>query len=900
VGVLMLMPGDIHRPPRIMDEIGRLPLHFEPTAIPAGFAARAQGRAYLLTPRHIEIRGPSRSFSIGFAGAAADARLSGVEPLLARSNYITGQDPSNWRTGVPNYSKVKAAGLYPGIDALYYGTGREMEFDLMVAPGADPSALRLTFDGVERVEAGSAGALRLRSGDEEVLLRRPRAFQQAGAARREVRAGYVIESERNARLDLGSYDPSQPLTLDPVISFSTHLGGGGEIGHAIAVDDLGNVYVAGESPSLLFPTKAPFQATLGGQVDAFVTKISADGSGFVYSTYLGGSADDRAQAIAVDPWGNVYLTGSTRSADFPVFKAVQPRPASTATGDAFITKLSSDGSTLLYSTYLGGGDDDIGNGIAVDSTGAACIVGSTRSSDFPTRLPLQTGSGGQSDAFLARLNPDGNKLIFSTYLGGSGSDFGRGIALDGAGNACVTGTTSSADFPLRSALQATFGGGSAPFVAKVSLSTPAFLYSTFLGSGEGNAIAADRFGYVYVTGLTNSNGFPTVNAAQPFYGGGVSDAFVAKIDPAGATLVYSTYLGGQSTDVGLGIAVDSSGNTYVTGNTASFTFPSNNPLQTGLRGADDMFITQLDATGSNLPLSTWLGGSGTDQGLAIAVDPSGSIYISGLTTSVDFPAINGFDSVLSGGLDAFVVKVAPDVPQGSFLYFPQFAVGGGYSTVFTISNTGATTASATLTLKDKTGNPLSANLNASPSQFQARGPSLSISVAARAGSVITADPIDPNGPLQTGWAFLSSAGGRLGGGATFRVAGPAGLKSVAGVPASTPTEFAIIPVNNDSDQSRFTGFAVANAGNDPFSLKLVTLDENGKLLETIFPAELNPLPARGQTARFLHELLPGRSRFHGSMALIAPAGKRFVVVALIQDHDLFTAIPVILAKPPGL
>jgi hypothetical protein len=898
-------PGAVRRPApaHSLLGVGNLPLHFEPVTYPAGepagFVARTRGRAYVLTPQQIEIIGLARPIRMRFSGAGTNARLAGSEPLPHKTNYLTGRNPSAWRTGVPSYARVKASGLYPGIEVLYYGSEREIEFDVLVAPRADPSAVRLSFDGVERLEAGSEGELRLRSGEAETVLRKPRAFQQEGKTRREVPVEYVIESENSARFAIGGYDPSRPLTVDPVISFSTHLGGGGEVGRAIAVDDLGNVYVAGETPSIQFPTKSPLQSILGGLVDAFVTKISADGSGLVYSTYLGGSAEDRAQAIAVDPWGSVYLTGSTRSTDFPIRRAVQPNLAGTAFGDAFITKLSADGSTLLYSTYLGGSDDDTGNGIAVDASGAACVVGTTRSTNFPTRLPLQAASGGQADAFVARLNPDGTQLTFSTYLGGSDSDFGCGIALDGAGNACITGATFSADFPLRSALQRVFSGSSAPFVVKLNLSNPGFVYSTYLGSGEGNAIAADRFGYVYVTGQTNSTAFPTVNAAQPAYGGGVSDAFASKIDPAGASFVYSTYLGGQTADVGYGIAIDSAGGATITGDTTSYNFPSNSPLQTGLKGTDDAFVAQLDATGSNLLFSTWLGGFGIDQALAIAVDRAGNIYLTGVTHSSDFPVKNGFDPNLSSFLDAFVVKLAPDTPLSSFLYFPQVALGGGYSTVFMLTNTGATTASGTLALTDKTGKPLSAIVTASPSRFQAQGSSFPVSVAAGAASILTAVAINAAGPQQTGWAFLQTTGGQLGGVATFHQTNLGALKSVAGVMASAPTEFAVIPVNNDSDQLRFTGFAVANPGGDSLNLKVVTLDESGRVLDTIFPAELNPLVARGQTARFLHELLPTRSKFRGSMALIAPAGKRFVLVALIQDHGLFTAIPVILSKPPG-
>jgi len=880
-----------------------LPLSFEP--LPAskgrtgGFLARTAACAWVITPESLVIHGRAQEIRMRFSGAAGQAKLAGVDALARKSNYLTGRDPSGWRTGVTNFARVKASGLYQGIEIQYYGAGRNLEFDILAAPHADLSAVRLAFEGAEALGLDHEGGLVLRSGSGTTVLRKPRAFQMIERGPREVPIDYALGPDDSVRLVAGRYDRALPLAVDPVISFSSHLGGGGDLGRAVAVDDFGNIYLAGETPSIQFPTRNPLQPTFGGQVDAFVTKISSDGSGPVYATYLGGSGEDRAQAIVVDSDGNTYITGSTRSADFPVLKAVQSRLSGSVFGDAFITKLSADGSALVYSTYLGGDDDDSGNGIVVDASGSAIMVGTTRSTNFPTRLPLQFASGGLADIVVARLSTDGGRLLFSTYLGGSDADNGRGIALDGAGNVYITGATSSADFPLRNALQRTLSGATSPFVAKLDVRGGGIVYSTYLGGGEGNAIAADRFGYVHITGQTGSATFPTVNAAQSLYGGGLSDVFVSKIDPAGANLLYSTFLGGQGAEKGSSIAVDSAGCAYIGGYTSSYNFPAKNPLQSNLRGVDDAFVAELDSSGSSLLFSTIFGGSGSDQAFGLAVDRAGNICLTGRTYSLDLPATNAFKPNLTGFFDAFVVKVAPDRPLNEFVYFPQVTLGGGYSTVFTLTNSGAAAAAATLTLSDRSGKPWTAVVKAT-GQPASQGTSFQITVAAGASAILSATPVNTAGALQTGWAFLETTGGRMAGAATFRRTDGSMLKSIAGLPASQPLEYADIPVNNDESHQRFTGFALANPGDDPVIVKIVTMDANGKVVDNITPAELNPLVGRGQTARFLHELIPARAHFSGSMILLPQGGKRIVVVALVQDRGQITVIPVIPAKPPGI
>ncbi len=423
-----------------------------------------------------------------------------------------------------------------------------------------------------------------------------------------------------------------------------------------------------------FPTTiGAFQTTYGGDGDAFVSKLNATGSALIYSTYLGGSGGSTGYGIAVDDAGNAYVTGSTTSADFPItpgaFQIVCNGGDGCLTyGDAFITKINPTGSAMVYSTYLGGSLGEYGSVVAVDSSGDAYVTGNTNSTDFPTANPLQpTFGGGGSDAFVAELNPSGAALVYSTYLGGSGSDAGTGVAVDRSGEAYVTGGTSSTDFPVTSgAFQTTCGNpGSceSAFVTKFNSTGSALVYSTYLGGGggdDGNAIAVDSAGNAYVTGMTWS-GFPTTPGALQTNFGGDTDAFVSKFNPTGTTLVYSTYLGGSVWDYGLGIAVDSSGDAYVAGATGSRNFPTASPLDKKLRGSWDAFVSKLNATGSMLVYSTYLGGNGIDEGSGIAIDNVGNCYVTGYTGSgINFPIKNPLQPAFGGGIwDAFAAKIDP-------------------------------------------------------------------------------------------------------------------------------------------------------------------------------------------------------------------------------------------------
>ncbi len=405
--------------------------------------------------------------------------------------------------------------------------------------------------------------------------------------------------------------------------------------------------------------------------DAFVVKISTDGSTVLYSTYLGGSGEDVSYGVGVDRWGQAWLTGYTKSTDFPTVNALQDSlGGGLGDLDAFVVKLTADGGDIIYSTYLGGSDADTGRAIAVDADGGAYIAGITNSRDFPVVNALQPQFGGpMSDAFVARLNPQGSQYFYATYFGGRLFDAAYGIATDADGNAYVVGTTGSPDFPIRQAIQGAIGGGGGEsgdfdaFVAKFFWDG-SLIYSTFLGGTDvdnGRAIAVDGWGNAYVTGDTVSTNFPLVNPLQGRLGGSV-DAFVTKVNAQGAALVYSTYLGGSRAEQGFGIAVDGFGSATVIGYTSSSNFPVANPIQAENHGSDDVFVSQLSADGASLTYSTYLGGGGQDEGFAVALDSAGNAYIAGSTASVDFPTAACMQGDLLGFANGFLSKIQGDPP----------------------------------------------------------------------------------------------------------------------------------------------------------------------------------------------------------------------------------------------
>jgi uncharacterized protein (TIGR03437 family) len=675
------------------------------------FLARNHGSTLFLTSTEavLALRRPGGAsvLRMKLAGANPRSRAMGVDPLPGTSNYFLGSDPLRWRTKIPNYARVRYENVYPGIDLVYYGDDRQLEYDLIVAPGADPATIRLVFEGARRTRITAGGDLALEMDTGDVLERRPAVYQQAAGRRRPIACRYVLKRGREANFAVGTYDRSRPLVIDPLLRYATYLGGSAEETAAgIAVDASGSAYVAGTTSSVDFPAAGGVQPAAGGGKDVFVTKLAAGGSGIVYSTYLGGSLDDVGAGIAVDSAGNAYLTGNTLSANFPTTPgAYQPTsggPAAGAYGDAFVARLDATGAKLLYSTYLGGGGDDAGFAIAVDAAGNAYVTGVTFSVNFPIAAgAFRKYLSGAADAFVARLNPAGS-LSYSTYLGGNDVDQGFGIAVDSLGSAYITGSTTSTNFPAVNPLQPGCTGSTTPFgascadafITKLNAAGSAPVYSTYFGGSAtdaGRAIAVDSAGNAYIAGITNSIDLRTAGAYQNNFGGGAQDAFVLKLNPSGSALLYSTYLGGNGDDAAYGIAVDAAGTAYVAGSTTSTNFPSLSPVQaacnmTGGAACADAFVARLNAAGFGLIYATYLGGRGTDRALAVAVDPSGSAYVAGETRSVDFPASPGaFQTAPGGSRDAFVAKIGEANPAPSLsLLSPASATAGSPGFTLTV------------------------------------------------------------------------------------------------------------------------------------------------------------------------------------------------------------------------
>ncbi len=748
--LLFTLPLVRHQPPlskasnasvnsRISD-FNKLPLSFEPnegqTDPAARFLAHSGRGTLYFTPSEIvlvlsgarrtskdqleavpskvaftENRDLATSFQVlrlQFVGTSPASTITAEgEMLLGKVNYFVGSDPHLWRTNLPTRSRIVYNGLYPGVELSYAGTGGELKGTYTVAAGAITSRIRWRYEGATRVSVDQAGDLHINLANvpSELVEHAPAAWQEIGGRHVTVGAHYALAEDASVGFVLDKYDRSRPLIIDPVLSYSTYLGGNGyDAGVGLAVDSSGNAYITGTTASLNFPvTPGVLQDSLKGSQNAVVVKVNPEGSALIYSTYLGGSGQDTGAAIAVDASGATYLTGQTTSTDFPT----TPGAFQTAFGakscpspfvtcyDAFVTKVSPDGSGLAYSSYLGGSAIDIGAGIAVDAVGRAFVAGSTNSTNFPTtsgafQTTLQSGmcglSGTCSDAFLTVLNTSGSALAYSTFLGGASGDGALGVSVNASGQAALTGFTRSVDFPIttgafQQTLGSLMGGGNNAFVAVINpagAGATDLVYSSYLGgstSDVGYGVAFESSGNVLVTGGVTSTNFPVTAGAFQSSSGEAGDAFVTKVNPAGTalnSLVYSSYLGGQAADVGYGIAVDAAGDIYVTGVTFSTNFPTTpDAIQPTLgpgscfpsNTCSDAFVTRIHPGGSgaaDVVFSSFLGGSGNDSGYAIATDPCGNIYATGSTISTDFPlAGSPIQSALhDANGDAFVTKIS--------------------------------------------------------------------------------------------------------------------------------------------------------------------------------------------------------------------------------------------------
>ena len=592
---------------QILSAYGQLPISFEAnagqTAAQVQYLAHGSGYSLFLTsnsavlslpqptsapansplsPTATDASAPSTSttgvaLAMTLLGANSQAAVVGQDQLPGTSNYFVGNDPSQWFTNIANYGQVAYQGVYPGVNLVYYGNQTQLEYDFDVAPGADPGNIRFSVQGADSLSLDSQGNLVLQTASGDVLEHAPVIYQTVGGVKQTVAGQFVLLGNNEVGFQVGSYNASQPLVIDPVLIYSTYLGGNGDdVGNGIAVDAAGDAYITGGTASLNFPTPpGAFQTSDGGGTsDAFVTKLNATGTAVIYSTYLGGNGNDVASGIAVDGSGNAYVSGNTGSSNFPTTPG-----AYEMNGPFFVTKLNASGSSLVYSTYLNPDNPDYpyDAGIAVDGSGQAYVVGYSY---------VNSSSGQQG--FLIKLNANGTGMVYNTLFSGQDNTFTNceGIAVDALGDAYVTGATTSPYLPTTTgAYQASFAGSEDAYVAELNPSGTALLYCTYLGGGVtlGYPIGVDSSGAAYITG--ESTDLPTTaDAFLSNNGSGDNDVFVTKLNANGSALVYSTLLGGLGIDYRYGIAVDGSGDAYVTGATDSTNFPTTtDAYQTQLR-----------------------------------------------------------------------------------------------------------------------------------------------------------------------------------------------------------------------------------------------------------------------------------------------------------------------------
>jgi hypothetical protein len=684
--------------------LANLPLRFEPVRGQASaepsYVTRGSGYAIGLTARGARFRwtradapqegarheqrtggaAASGYVQIEFVGGNPHAAAAAGDTLPGTTNYLLGNDPKQWRTDVPSYARLRYEAIYPGIDLVYYGKGQELEHDWIVAPGADPRSIKLAFDGADAVTIDSAGDLVLRADENRVRLRKPVVYQSLRGTRREVAGSYVLDDRNRVSFDVGSYDPAEPLVIDPILSFATYLGGSATedsfpdlVGGSIAVDDFGSIYVTGMTGSGDFPIANALQPRHSGSDDVFVVKLNPSGTSVIYSTFIGGKLRDLGRTIKVDAFGNVYVVGITFSPDFPTSNSL--KPALGGEVDAFVFKLNPRGSGFVFSTLIGGSAFDVGFALSIDDLGEIYVGGRTQSIDFPLVNAVQTERRGASDAWVAKLNRDGSAMTFSTYFGGEGDDWCFSLAVDSSHQIYFTGQTNSSTLTTKAANQPEYGGALDAYVAKLDPERSTLVYSTYLGGtgdDRANSICLDTSGNAYITGYTHSADFPISNGAyQPKYGG-AGDAFVTELDSLGGALLYSTYLGGSGTEnvivsdppeppansaQGFGnISIDKTGNIYVSGATASKDFPLVEALQSTNSGLFDVFITKWTPTMGKVVFSTYFGGFGNDTGNS-TTDPAGNIYVTGYTSSADLPiTLSAPQRAFAGFGDSFVAK----------------------------------------------------------------------------------------------------------------------------------------------------------------------------------------------------------------------------------------------------
>ena len=742
-----------------------LPLYFEGNKNQTEFLSRGSGYQILISADGAQITLHKSAVGLATArmhlvGSRSDARIDGAGELPGKINYFVGNDPSKWQTGLSTFSRVQLAGVYPGIDLVYHGNQRQLEYDFAIAPGANPDNIKIRFDGVDKMSIAADGELVLKIGDSEIRQPRPEIYQTVAGGCQIISGGYKILDAHTVAFAIGSYDHSLPLVIDPVLSYSAFFGGNtSDTAWAIARDVNSNLYIAGQTVSTKFATVGAYQTNFAGGPfgigDAFVAKFDSSATNLIYLTYLGGSDDEGAYCIAVDTAGDAYVAGETDSPNFPTNNALYQKIPSMVypgfgiyAGSGFVTELNTNGSSLIYSTYLGSTAQSCVNGIAVDSSDNAYVVGFTyAATNFPvttnallTHLACSNNILVNANAFVTEIASNDTGLVYSTYLGGTNFDVAAGVALDAGNNVYVAGYTASFNFPLwnvptniptlgylngitnQGLLQSTFDGFAAKFppLATHPSSITNLIYSTFLGGSNNdvaNGIAADGAGNAYVTGWTSSTNFPVVNTPAGLFSflitNGINlpiatNVFLTKIASNGSAILDSAVFGGNVLDIGNGVAVDSAGDAFVVGqeSSPSTNFPTmnapgslNSTNSSGLSstnsGGYDVFVAAFNANWSTMDYVVCIGGNQDDIGYGIALDSATNVYITGNTASTNYPTqgagllwfngtnvINGTNFIngaaFAGTNDAFLTKIALGaLPTGPQITNPPVNITNG-------------------------------------------------------------------------------------------------------------------------------------------------------------------------------------------------------------------------------
>ncbi len=667
----------------------------------ARYVAHTAAGAILLAPGEVVLAprqpGDGPALRVEFEGSNPGASLTGSQPLPTRVNYLLGDEPSRWRRDVPTFGRVTYRDLYAGIDLELVGSGGALKGTYIISPGRDPGVIRWRYAGARSLRLAPSGRLDIElAGGRRVSEAAPEAWQEVNGRRQRVDAAFVVAEDGGVTFTAGPYRPSLALVIDPYLVYSTLIGGSDlDDGRDIAVDAAGNVYITGTTRSRDFPGAGAPDATYGGPLtassfgDAFIAKLNPAGNALVYMTYLGGSGEDIADAITVDSAGNAYVTGMTRSTDFPTVNPAQAAQGGQACAtppcsDAFVAKLNAAGNGLVFSTYLGGDKNentgllDLGNrttklGIALDDALNVYVTGVTESDSFPANHGAFTARAGQADVFFSKLRTDGKVILYSTYLGGSGAEYSGGIAVDAFARAYVTGSTQSADLPVRGGVQDKNRGFADAFVTAFDTTTTgdaSLMYSTYLGGSDSDyamAIAVDAIGNATIAGHTLSLDFPTQNPYQSTNASAGSpstrDAFVARLSSTGNQVLYSTYLGGTDTDLAYAVKINSQGEAFVAGRTFSNDFPVRDAWQSRRSDSSDIFVARLDPGKSgpaSLLYSTYLGGVATDYGYGLAVDAANNAYVVGTTSGISGDSFPIYTTIGPNGTGSGIVVAKLD------------------------------------------------------------------------------------------------------------------------------------------------------------------------------------------------------------------------------------------------